>query len=214
MRQDVLEKTIINKIEKVVNTIIELSAELDTIKQKDLRDKSVQELKETIPLMLYILNGNTNHLEAMIRQIISQKLPNKDIISSFGALHNEISYIIKQAIEKYDYSQCHDQDNLGVKKVIKNDQEAELDGQQLLWHLLSKLLPDDEIIKNYRIRTYTITAFIPRLKLAIDFIEDQGRQKHFKDFYCRQIGIKLIEVEKRQIKDQKLFRKVVSKYIG
>lgn len=92
----ILEKAILSYIDGLVNIIIELSIKTGEHK-KLLFDQAVNLVHELSPLLLNLAGAREEHLEALIRQLVTQKLPQGPALKSFGDLHQDLNCILAAA---------------------------------------------------------------------------------------------------------------------
>lgn len=92
----ILEKAILSYIDGLVNIIIELSIKT-AVEKKILFDQAVTLVKELSPLLLNLVGAREEHLETLIRQLVTQKLPQGQVLKSFGDLHKDLNYILALA---------------------------------------------------------------------------------------------------------------------
>lgn len=94
-----LEKGILAGIDRLVHILIDSSCTEG--RRKDiLLEQAVQMVRELTPLLLTLLGGKEEHLENLLRQLISQKLPPGCALDSFGHLGNDLDWILASAFFK------------------------------------------------------------------------------------------------------------------
>ena len=96
MHTNHLEKTILKKVDELIEILICLSREEEN--NVDLYTKVVEKAQEILPLILHFVEGNINLAAPMLYQLIMEKLPDPQIISSFGNLQEEINILINKVI--------------------------------------------------------------------------------------------------------------------
>jgi hypothetical protein len=94
-----MEKKILSNINRVVNTLIEVSY-IDATGKEAYYNEAVQLIRDIHPLLMRLIDGKEELLEALIRQLISQKLPHPSIQSSFGSLQCDLNIIISRVLCK------------------------------------------------------------------------------------------------------------------
>jgi hypothetical protein len=98
-----MEKKILSNINRVVNTLIEVSY-IDKTAKEAYYNEAVKLIKDIYPLLMRLIDGKEELLEALIRQLISQKLPHPSIQSSFGSLQSDLNIIISRVLHKDEQS--------------------------------------------------------------------------------------------------------------
>ncbi len=95
------EKIILSGIDRIVATLIELSI-AKGVNRTYLLDRAIMEVKEIRPLLLTLIEAREDRLEPLIRQLISQKLPPRPLLLSFGNLQKNLDMILNAALSKTD----------------------------------------------------------------------------------------------------------------
>ncbi|MDX9873122.1 MAG: hypothetical protein RBT41_12015 [Clostridia bacterium] len=90
-----MEKKILSNINHIVNALIELSYTEKADKEPFYQEAATL-LREIHPLLLRLIDGKTELLESLVRQLISQKLPPPSIQTSFGSLQEDLNTVIKK----------------------------------------------------------------------------------------------------------------------
>lgn len=101
------EKTILTNINRLVHLLIELSHRKASDKNP-LIEEAVGLIKNLRPLLLNLVDGKEEHLEPLIRQLVSQKLP--PIWSSFGDLQSDLNNILTLALHNSQNEMQLDED--------------------------------------------------------------------------------------------------------
>lgn len=91
------EIQILSGIERLVHILIEASY-AKGLKKDDLLNNAVSHLRNLNPLLLKLVDEKEEHLESLIRQLFSQKLPPGFILTSFGGLKRDLDYVVHQAL--------------------------------------------------------------------------------------------------------------------
>lgn len=91
------EIQILSGIERLVHILIEASY-AKGLKKEDLLNNAVLHLRNLNPLLLKLVDEKEEHLESLIRQLFSQKLPPGFILTSFGGLRRDLDFVILQAL--------------------------------------------------------------------------------------------------------------------
>lgn len=95
------EKIILSGIDRIVATLIELSI-AKGVNRTYLLDRAIMEVKEIRPLLLTLIEAREDRLEPLIRQLISQKLPPRPLLLSFGNLQKNLDTILNAALSQTD----------------------------------------------------------------------------------------------------------------
>lgn len=209
------EKNIIRKIDDVIELLIEISGDSGDI--AFYRKQAIEKCCDLIPMLLPFLDGNNDHLESFIFQLVKERLPNWNIISTFGNLQEELDTIISNSIKMYfnqenieeefteEKEECKSSDNIEipqtkVEKKINNEEELKILQLNLL-----KLLPKEEIIFNYFLGGKIIDAFLPDKKIA--FVTKKVSPS--LNFISCKKGIKIFFVPKNIQKDYRKLWKFI-----
>lgn len=110
------EKTILSNINRLVHLLIELSHRKGDAKTPYINE-AVRIINSIRPLLLNLTDGKEEHLEPLIRQLVSQKLP--PVWSSFGDLHNDLNNILAKALQSHKEENLTSDDN-----AIINEEEC------------------------------------------------------------------------------------------
>jgi len=185
MATDYLEKSILQKVDQLIDIIIEVSSAKENY--ASLKNEAIKKALELIPLLLYFLEGNIIHVESMFYQLIMEKLPDPRIFTSFGNFQQELNIIIKEAIITFQKSPEH--------YIIEDDNHSPEVLRNSLQSTVFKAFPALKVLFNYQIRGQTLEAYIPSLKIA--FISENKKSSFVKlNYLCKKLGIRLIQVPK------------------
>lgn len=91
------EIQILSGIQHLVHLLIEASY-AKGLKKETLLNQAISHLRDLNPSLLKLIDGKEEHLEALIRQLFSQKLPPGFILTSFGGLKRDLDLVIQQAL--------------------------------------------------------------------------------------------------------------------
>jgi len=193
-----LEKTILNKVDELIQLIIELSSQENNY--SILKEKAIEKTLEIIPLILHFLDGNLTHIEPMLYQLIKEKLPNTTIISSFGKFQEELNILLKEVMVIFlknpqyylDYAEKITEKN-EVKNILDEDCFLNSDLQNNLQTSVFKAFPSEKIIFNYPIRGQNLDVYLPQLNLAL--ISTKNNKSFIKlEYLCKKQRIHLLQV--------------------
>jgi len=193
-----LEKTILNKIDELIEILIELSKHEEGYEKQI--ESCFEKTEEIIPLVLQLIGGNNSLVVPMLYQLIMEKLPDARIISSFGSLQEEVTRLLDQVKAKYDNHNNKTSNKDNDEKYEEMDTKT--DGNSLYLELL-KAFPGYEILSNYRMGGVFVDYFIPALKIAL--LTDSNKPSSVFNLYCQEKNIKLIQLPKEITKD---YRKI------
>lgn len=88
-----MEKKILDTINSLVQRLIEMSC-LDEAEKIGYMHEAAGQIREIRPLLLKLINGQEEHLESLVRQLVFQKLPPPAVLSSFGNLQKDLAQIL------------------------------------------------------------------------------------------------------------------------
>lgn len=91
-----LEKSILAGIDRLVHVLIDISC-ADGRQKDNLMEQAIQMVRDVTPHLLVLLGGKEEHLENLLRQLISQKLPPALALNSFGPLKRDLDIILTLA---------------------------------------------------------------------------------------------------------------------
>ncbi len=94
-----LERKILGGIDRLVHILIDISCTAGRPKEM-LMEQASQMVRDLSPLLLNLLGGQEEHLEGLLRQLISQKLPPRLALLSFGSLKGDLDRILAMAFFK------------------------------------------------------------------------------------------------------------------
>lgn len=96
LRKREMERNILAGIDRLVHVLIDLSCAQG--KEKDeLLEQAIQMVRDVTPPLLVLLGGKEEHLENLLRQLITQKLPSGLALDSFGPLKRDLDTILTMA---------------------------------------------------------------------------------------------------------------------
>lgn len=209
MNTNLLEKTILTKVEELIRILIELSDLKDDKQKSEFRKQGVDKCQEITPLLMHFLEGKEQYVEPMIYQLVQEKLPSNIVLNSFGQLQEELNFIVQKGIrdlqtnpqeikaevvEKESLVKVENkEDNLEIKKFLSNS-------NSFLFQGLQKILPNYKLIANHKVRGQVIDVFIPELKKGVT---RELKPSAFArlNYVCQQDNIQLINVSNNLIEN-------------
>lgn len=211
-----IEKAILSRVDRLVNILIELSHTNEHHKGT-LLEEAVKVIEEMKPLLLGLVDGQEQHLEPMLRQLISQKLPNGVIMNSFGDLQKDLTRILNLALRH----ETSEQQNI-VDKVEQLHQQQynqsktghpvkKENPKELLEQFLKKTYPDMKIVKGYYIRSLCLDFYLPEKKLGFILVSPQYRNNKVLEHFLKKEEIKLIEVYPADLENSRLLARKMPK---
>lgn len=205
-----LEKIILSRVDRLVNILIELSHTNEDNK-KPLLDEAVKVIEEIKPLLLDLVDGKQQHLEPMIRQLVSQKLPHGVIMGSFGDLQKDLNRILSLTLRHENFVE---QKVVEKPKQIQQQEHQTLkkrDPKDLLEHFLKKTYPDTEIIKRYYLRSLCLDFYLPKKRLGFILVSPHYRNNKILEHFLKKEEIKLIEVYPADLENSRLLARKTPK---
>ncbi|WP_338825617.1 hypothetical protein MHOCP_12430 [Moorella humiferrea] len=100
LRNERLENEILQRIDALIQHAISVNNEDETARARDLA-RGVNMVEELGDLLLEILEGKEEHLQALLEQLVAQRLPERRILQSFGNFPRDIHYIIGEGVSRY-----------------------------------------------------------------------------------------------------------------
>lgn len=152
-----MEKKILSNINRIVSILIELNYTGITCKESYYNEATYL-IREILPLLMRLVDGKENLLDSLIRQLISQKLPQSAVHSGFGGLQEDLNIIISRSLNKGDSGTTEPDNDLCTPEeiddvstndaindeVITNDENVDINKEELL----TEEKPEEEIIAN------------------------------------------------------------------
>ncbi|WP_258360602.1 hypothetical protein [Moorella sulfitireducens (nom. illeg.)] len=100
MRNSRLENEILQRVDELVQCAISVSLKDETSRAEQLA-RGITMVKEMGDLLLEVLEGREQHLQALLEQLVAQRLPDRRILQSFGSFPRDIQHIISEGINSY-----------------------------------------------------------------------------------------------------------------
>lgn len=95
---NIVETEILSLVDEFINTMIEMQNSGPDKEQK-LYESAEQQLLALADKALFLLGGREEYLEAMLHQLITQKLPQGPVMDSFGDFKEDISQVVSKSMD-------------------------------------------------------------------------------------------------------------------
>jgi hypothetical protein len=225
-----LELKIINLTDSIIQMVIDSG--VLTKEEKEKQYLKGAEIVEVLAEQIVELVGDEKHLENMLKQLTAQKLPDKNILDSFGDFPSDLNKIIKYGLQKYwnkkakikqtaqklnDYNYKTKYVKMGTQLVSKNNtkkgtgkEKKVICNKTSVYGNLKALFPNNKIIYNFPFHGTTLEYYIPEKKLAIEEIKEYSSKrkgKGLKDYWCRKENITLMKVTFHEAKNLSILAK-------
>lgn len=100
MRSQRLENEILKRVDELVQCAISLSLKNESTREEQL-NRGITLVKEMGDMLLEVLEGREEHLQALLEQLIAQRLPDRRVLQSFGNFPRDIQQMISNGIASY-----------------------------------------------------------------------------------------------------------------
>lgn len=100
MRNNRLENEILKRVDELIQRALSVSLKDEPGRQEQLAS-AVALVQEMGDILLEVLEGQEQHLQALLEQLINQRLPDRRILHSFGNFAQDINYIVTEGIASY-----------------------------------------------------------------------------------------------------------------
>ncbi|QGP93563.1 hypothetical protein MGLY_29790 [Neomoorella glycerini] len=100
MRDNRLENAILQRVDELVQCAISISLKDESARVEQLA-RGIAMVQEMGDLLLEVLEGREQHLQALLEQLVAQRLPDRRILQSFGNFPRDIQYIISEGTARY-----------------------------------------------------------------------------------------------------------------
>lgn len=228
-----LEKNILSGIDRLVQQLIDLSSSQG--QQKDqLLEEAVQTIKDIKPLLLILLGGREEHLESLLRQLISQKLPQGLALDSFGPFKRDLDTVLTLAFfaenqPKDEQGQAAEPPESAPDNLPETEAAAEAvaalapeseptppvieqQPEQLFAAFLSKLFPSATLHQGYLYRSLYLHYYFPEKKLAFLVLYPEVRMIPTIEKLLQKEGITLIKLQPSDLKQPALLVRKLARY--
>jgi len=210
MHNNHLEKTVLKKVDELIEILICLSTKDEN--NEALYAKGVEKVREILPLILHFIEGNINLAAPMLYQLIMEKLPDPQIISSFGNLQEEINILINKVINN-DYEPRKATNILPLENQATLSKFSNKEEDRTFNSSVLKAFPNVEVLFNYRLGGEILEIYIPELKIILSTDSTKNSNAKLK-YFCKKQGLKMIHVPLGIALDyRKLFRYIKQQII-
>lgn len=100
MRNSRLENKILQQVDELIQKALSVSLKDEPGREEQLAS-CVALVHEMGDSLMEILEGQEQHLRALLEQLISQRLPDRRILQSFGNFAEDINYVITEGVASY-----------------------------------------------------------------------------------------------------------------
>ncbi|AOQ23914.1 hypothetical protein MTAT_05490 [Moorella thermoacetica] len=100
MRSQRLENEVLQRVDELVQCAISISLKDESAREEQL-NRGITLVKEMGDLLLEVLEGREEHLQALLEQLIAQRLPDRRVLQSFGNFPRDIQQMISNGIASY-----------------------------------------------------------------------------------------------------------------
>lgn len=97
MPSRMIEKTILSNINYLVRLLIDMSG-MNQVQKERFLEEAARVVRRTRPYLLSLIDGKEEHLGALIKQLVSQKLPQQSVLDSFGDLQLDLDRVLALAL--------------------------------------------------------------------------------------------------------------------
>lgn len=97
---NVIESQVLSLVDGFIDTMIELKNS-DPGEEQALYESAEEQLLALADKALLLLGGQEEYLEAMLNQLISQKLPHGAVMNSFGNFKQELDEVVSRSMDVY-----------------------------------------------------------------------------------------------------------------
>lgn len=218
-----VEKSIITNIDQLVKLIIKMS-QAENGEDAGYLQEAEEIIISTNPFLLQLLKGKEEFLEQMYRQLISQKLPNAELLKSFGKLENVLKKVfllpvftkgenvsLRSVLAISDASAEVNTETKTEPPTINMD-ERNMDERSefILERFIQFRYPEEKIIKDYYLHSTKLNYLLPVRKLAVMLTPNYYRLPHSLNSLVRQAGLILITITPQELHNLHLLSKKFS----
>jgi len=100
LRNSRLENEILRRVDELVQCAMSVGLKDEPGREEQLA-RGIALVQEMGDLLLEVLEGREQHLQALLEQLIAQRLPNRRILHSFGNFSHDIQHIISNGVANY-----------------------------------------------------------------------------------------------------------------
>lgn len=226
-----LERKILGGIDRLVHILIDISSAAGRPKAV-LMEQAAQMVRDLSPLLLNLLGGQEEHLEGLLRQLVSQKLPPRLALISFGSLQEDLDRILAVAFfkESEEPAPLHlteqEQDTTIQEPMPSEDQEKEEEPEQVerqeveensprdeslpdLTPFIKGLFPQATILPGCYYRSVFLDYYLPEEKFALCIMQPGRRIIPSLEKLIKKEGLTLIKVEASEINNPQILTRLL-----
>ncbi|MDN5325852.1 MAG: hypothetical protein PWP41_548 [Moorella sp. (in: firmicutes)] len=126
MRSQRLESEVLQRVDELVQCAISLSLKDESAREEQL-NRGIALVKEMGDLLLEVLEGREEHLQALLEQLIAQRLPDRRVLQSFGNFPRDIQQMITYGISSYLASRQEKKDQGSIAGEAGTEELAPVD---------------------------------------------------------------------------------------
>ncbi|MDN5348480.1 MAG: hypothetical protein PWP65_2045 [Clostridia bacterium] len=135
-----LETQILRRIDELIQYVISLSL-LEGVARQEQFQKCCSLVAGMGDMLLEVLEGRKEHLQALLEQLIAQRLPDKRLLKSFGTFNQDLQEIIAQGLNLYLAGK---EKEATVEEALQNEAEVETaTGEETEMSAQASSAPDD-----------------------------------------------------------------------
>lgn len=231
------EKMILEHIDRFVRLLIELST-VSADKRDQFVNEAVGVIRAIHPALLSLIGDRPEHLEPLLRQLVSQKLPPPSILHHFGALQNILDTVITTALTpaeaeyameidedpKTDKVSVMDKVMISDQKTDHTDKNAEIKNdieinkkqnqQPALEALLTSICPKEQICKNYFFRSVLFDYYLPAVKKGVLFWPAEKSLPKFYESLLQKEGISILKIAPLETTNLHALSRKLTRYLS
>lgn len=224
MRNTRLEAQILSSVDELVQCAISAGLKGGAEREEEIA-RGIALIKAMGDLLAEALEGRTEHMQALLEQLVAQRLPDRRVLQSFGNFSRDLQEIITKGVAEYREGQNSPEEEavppqgetapeatmvtFTVTKPLTDRLEEVYPGKEVaqtttltdplrnLRLALERAYPGEEIIENFTTRGGKLAFFLPHLNLGFEIASQQ--QDWRKEFFYRQAGITVINVAEEEL---------------
>ncbi len=95
-----LEMNILQTADDLIEVVTELGNQEGEQREALIRE-AVRSVVHLAEMFFHVMEGNVEHIEALLRQLIRQKLPDQNIMKSFGSFNEDLEEVIGEGLKAF-----------------------------------------------------------------------------------------------------------------
>lgn len=116
-----LENEIIKQVDALIQCALSVSLK-DEASRREQIEEGIQRVQKMGSLLLEVLEGREQHFQALLEQLVAQRLPDRRVLQSFNSFSQDINEIIRLGTEAFFQLK----ENSAIQGEITADAEAEV----------------------------------------------------------------------------------------